>query len=65
MSTPLLDPGIFRAYDIRGIVDENLGPSVVRQIGRAFCAEALALGQHRVGDRPGTGVIRGRHCNKH
>ena len=44
----MLDPGIFRAYDIRGIVDENLGASVVRQIGRAFCAEALALGQHRV-----------------
>ena len=48
MPTPSLDPGIFRAYDIRGIVDENLGTSVVRQIGRAFCAEALALGQHRV-----------------
>ena len=43
-----LDPGIFRAYDIRGIVDENLDAAVVRQIGRAFCAEALALGQHRV-----------------
>ncbi len=44
----MLDPGIFRAYDIRGIVDENLDASVVRQIGRAFCAEALASSQHRV-----------------
>ena len=48
MPPALLDPGIFRAYDIRGIVDENLDASVVRRIGRAFCAEALALGQHRV-----------------
>ena len=44
----MLDPGIFRAYDIRGIVDENLDASVVRRIGRAFCAEALAQGQQRV-----------------
>ena len=43
----MLDPSIFRAYDIRGIVDENLDASVARQIGRAFCAEALALGHRR------------------
>lgn len=37
-----LDPQIFRAYDIRGIVTENLTEDVVYWIGRAFAAEALA-----------------------
>ena len=41
------DPGIFRAYDIRGIVDTNLTPQVVHWIGRAFAAEARSKGQTR------------------
>ncbi len=36
-----LDPGIFRAYDIRGITTQNLTEEVVYWIGRAFAAEAL------------------------
>lgn len=44
----MLDPRIFRAYDIRGIVDQNLSPQVVHSIGRSFAAEALAGGQDRV-----------------
>ncbi len=35
-----LDPLIFRAYDIRGIVATNLTEDVVYWIGRAFAAEA-------------------------
>ncbi|MEM1433388.1 MAG: phosphomannomutase/phosphoglucomutase [Pseudomonadota bacterium] len=35
-----LDPDIFRAYDIRGIVNQNLSEDVVYWIGRAFAAEA-------------------------
>ncbi len=35
-----LDPLIFRAYDIRGIVATNLTEEVVYWIGRAFAAEA-------------------------
>ena len=35
-----LDPQIFRAYDIRGIVSTNLTEDVVYWIGRAFAAEA-------------------------
>ncbi len=35
-----LDPLIFRAYDIRGIVETNLTEEVVYWIGRAFAAEA-------------------------
>ena len=42
-----LDPQIFRAYDIRGIVTENLTEDVVYWIGRAFAAEALANEQTR------------------
>ena len=42
------DPGIFRAYDIRGITTTNLTEEVVYWIGRAFAAEALAKNQSRV-----------------
>ena len=43
-----LDPTIFRAYDIRGIVGRNLTEDVVRVIGRAYAAEARETGQSRV-----------------
>jgi len=39
---------IFRAYDIRGIVETALTPDAVRQIGQAFASEALAQGQTKV-----------------
>lgn len=42
------DPGIFRAYDIRGITTTNLTEDVVYWIGRAFAAEALSQNQSRV-----------------
>jgi phosphomannomutase/phosphoglucomutase len=50
MST--LDRSIFKAYDIRGIVDRNLGPDVVRSIGLAVGARVKAAG--------GTEVVVGR-----
>ena len=40
-----LDPEIFRAYDIRGVVEASLTPSAVYWIGRAFAAEALSQQQ--------------------
>ena len=43
-----LDPTIFRAYDIRGIVGRSLTEDIVRTIGRAYAAEARDNGQHRV-----------------
>ena len=43
-----LDPTIFRAYDIRGIVGRNLSSDVVYWIGRAFAAESHAAGRLRV-----------------
>lgn len=39
---------IFRAYDIRGVVDETLNEGVVELIGRALASEALAQGQKAV-----------------
>jgi phosphomannomutase/phosphoglucomutase len=42
------DPGIFRAYDIRGITTSNLTEDVVYWIGRAFAAEARSKDMPRV-----------------
>ena len=39
---------IFKAYDIRGIVGENLTPAIVTQIGQAIGSEAIAQGQDQV-----------------
>ncbi|MCR9277961.1 MAG: phosphomannomutase/phosphoglucomutase [Pseudomonadaceae bacterium] len=43
-----LDEDIFRAYDIRGIVTDNLTEEVVYWVGRAFAAEALSKNATRV-----------------
>jgi phosphopantothenoylcysteine decarboxylase/phosphopantothenate--cysteine ligase len=43
----ILEPEIFRAYDIRGIADGNLAPEAVYWIGRAFAAEALRRDQRQ------------------
>jgi phosphomannomutase/phosphoglucomutase len=43
-----LDATIFRAYDIRGIVDRTLTTAVVEQIGRAIGSEALQLGRDTI-----------------
>ena len=43
-----LDPSVFRAYDIRGIVGKNLSEDVVYWIGRAFAAEAQERKNERV-----------------
>jgi phosphomannomutase/phosphoglucomutase len=40
----LVDPSIFKAYDIRGIVDRSLTPQAVRSIGAAVGSEAAARG---------------------
>ena len=43
-----IDPGLFRSYDIRGVVGRSLNPAAVRLIGLAFGAEAGARGQQTV-----------------
>ncbi len=40
-----LPPEIFKAYDIRGIVDKTLTPDIVERIGHALGSEALAQQQ--------------------
>ncbi|MDR2091838.1 MAG: phosphomannomutase/phosphoglucomutase [Azoarcus sp.] len=39
---------IFKAYDIRGIVDKTLTPAAVRAIGHALGSEAAARGQRAI-----------------
>jgi len=39
---------IFRAYDVRGVVEEGLSADIVRQIGRAIGAEAYERGQQTI-----------------
>jgi len=39
---------IFRAYDIRGVVENALTPDAVQQIGHAFATEALSQNQKTV-----------------
>ncbi len=43
-----VDPRIFKAYDIRGLVDENFTPPVVRAIGQAFGSAARSRGCEEV-----------------
>lgn len=44
----MLDKNIFRAYDIRGIVDESLTVDAVTQIGRAIGTENLNRGKDQI-----------------
>ena len=39
-----VDPSLFRAYDIRGVVGRTLSTEVVREIGRSIGSEAAARG---------------------
>jgi phosphomannomutase/phosphoglucomutase len=43
-----IDPSIFRAYDIRGVVDQTLTVDAVRLIGRAIGSEALQRGRNEI-----------------
>ena len=44
----ILNPTIFKAYDIRGIVPSTLNEDVARGLGLAFGAAALAKGEKTV-----------------
>jgi phosphomannomutase/phosphoglucomutase len=44
----MIDPGIFKAYDIRGIVDRTLTVEAARAIGQALGSEAAAQGAHEI-----------------
>ena len=38
MPSPILDPSIFKAYDVRGLYPDQIRENVAKQIGRAFVA---------------------------
>lgn len=44
VAAPKLDPGIFRAYDIRGVVGKDLTPAVAALIGQAIGSVMQAQG---------------------
>ena len=46
--TPAAPPEIFRAYDIRGILERQLTPEIMQSIGRAIGSEAAARGDRTV-----------------
>jgi phosphomannomutase/phosphoglucomutase len=46
--TMAISEDIFRAYDVRGVVETALTPDAVKQIGQAFATEARAQGQKTV-----------------
>jgi phosphomannomutase/phosphoglucomutase len=52
-----VDPTIFREYDIRGLVDEDLTTEAVELIGRAYAAFARPKGAKR--------ITVGRDCRDH
>src|SRR5438270_415972 len=45
-----VDPSIFKAYDVRGVYGEQLGPDDAEQIGRAFARVLAKLSGKRVAD---------------
>lgn len=48
MQHTTIDPSIFRAYDIRGIVGKSLTQETVYAIGQAIGSQALAKGEKRL-----------------
>jgi phosphomannomutase len=58
-----IDPTIFKAYDIRGIVGKNVDETFAEHLGRAFGSEALAAGERAVavgrdGRLSGPGLVK-------
>ena len=41
-----INPQIFREYDIRGVVDKDLTPDVVKRLAQGFGTHMVALGYH-------------------
>ncbi len=48
VSAVQVDASIFRAYDIRGVVNKNFTPEIVYELGRAIGSEARARGEQTV-----------------
>ena len=48
MANATLTPGIFKAYDIRGVLGSTLDAAIARQVGLAFGSTALEKGEQTV-----------------
>src|SRR2546429_7866598 len=44
----MLNPHVFRAYDVRGLVGSDINPDVFRQVGRAYATLIRRNGGRRV-----------------
>src|SRR2546430_3941597 len=44
----MLNPHVFRAYDVRGLVGADINPAVFRQVGRAYATLIRRGGGRRV-----------------
>src|SRR5438132_11439151 len=44
----MLNPHVFRAYDVRGLVGQDMNPGVFRQVGRAYATLVRRNGGRRV-----------------
>src|SRR2546428_6350686 len=44
----MLNPHVFRAYDVRGVVGRDINPDVFRQVGRAYGTLIRRRGGRRV-----------------
>jgi phosphomannomutase len=58
-----IDPTVFKAYDIRGIVGRNIDEVFAEHLGRAFGSEAVAAGERAVavgrdGRLSGPGLVK-------
>jgi phosphomannomutase len=43
-----VDPSVFKAYDVRGVVGRNIDEAFAEHLGRAFGSEAVAAGERAV-----------------
>ena len=57
ITTALLNPHMFRAYDIRGLAGEDLSPAIAERIGAAFATYLRRRGGQDAGRRPGQSPI--------
>ena len=44
----MLNPHVFRAYDVRGLVGPDINPDVFRQVGRAYATLLRRNGGRRI-----------------
>ena len=57
---PMLNPHIFRAYDVRGRIGADINPDVFRQVGRAYATLIRRNGGRTIAVGPGQPRVVGR-----